>query len=221
MSGYTQRVRGSILPLSVAGTLPEAFREWNFTEEHVDHGHPIETCQLCGQEELRYHFEIGNVHTDATLWVGSHCILKFDVAILEDGRRLSLAEAAKRLKKLTEKMQLEACIAALTKLAASETSAILSGALEYYRQNKKLTPKYAYVVSWKLRDHGIEYHPSFFQVEMKRQKHIDDLREMPTARVHELWSMLSPAQRNRAIELGHKSPEQTRAEMEQLRKLAE
>lgn len=85
MDGYTQRVRDSILPLSVAGTLPAAFNEWSFTDNTVDHVQPVETCELCGQQDLRYHFEIANHYTDATLWVGSHCILQFDVAVMEKG----------------------------------------------------------------------------------------------------------------------------------------
>ena len=206
MSGYPRRVSESILPLSVAGTLPEAFSEWRFTENTVDHGTPIETCRLCGQEDLRYHFEIGNKYTEKTLWVGSHCILQFDVAVHQGGRRLSPEEAKKRLHKLTQKMQLESCISALNKLADAESSPILSGALEYYKKNKKLTPKYARVVFWKLWEHSIEYHPSFFQIELKKQKHIDDLRDMSTSGVHEFWSVLTPAQRKRAIELGHRVP---------------
>lgn len=55
MGGYTQRVRDSILPLSVAGTLPAAFGEWSFTDNTFDHEQPIETCELCGQQDLRTH----------------------------------------------------------------------------------------------------------------------------------------------------------------------
>ncbi len=141
MGGYTQRVRDSILPLSVAGTLPAAFGEWSFTENTVDHEQPIETCELCGRQDLRYHFEIANQYTDETLWVGSHCILQFDVAVLENGRRLSPMEAKRHLTKLTQQMQLESCIRTLEQLAAKESNPILSGALDYYRKNKKLTPK--------------------------------------------------------------------------------
>lgn len=206
MVGYTKRVCDSILPRSVAGTLPEAFSEWSFTENTIDHGAPIETCQLCGQEELRYHFEIGNDLTKALLWVGSHCILQFDVAVLEDGRRLTPEDAKRRLTKLTQKMQLEACISAMERLAAAEDSPILSGALEYYKRNKKLTPKYAAVVFWKLHDYKIDYHPSFFKIEIKKNKHIDDLKAMDTRRVHQFWNVLSPAQRTKAIELGHLPP---------------
>lgn len=53
MSGYTQRLRDSILPHSVADTLRAAFAEWGFTESTVDHESPTETCELCGQQDLR------------------------------------------------------------------------------------------------------------------------------------------------------------------------
>lgn len=206
MSGYTQRVKDSILPLSVAGTLPAAFTEWAFTEQTVDHEAPNATCELCGQQELRYHFEIANRYTNATLWVGSHCILQFDVAVLEDGRRLSAEEAKRRLAKLTQQMQLESCNKALERLAAAENNPILSGALDYYRRNKKLTPKYAAVVFWKLQSLKIDHHPSFFQVELRRAQHVEDLRQMPTARVHRFWGALTPSQRRKAIDLGHRPP---------------
>jgi len=206
VSGYSQRVRDSILPLSVAGALPAAFAEWAFTENTVDHGTPIETCQLCGQQELRYHFEIANQYTEASLWVGSHCILQFDVAVLENGRRLRPEEAKSHLAKLTQKMQLESCVRALEHLAAREQNPILSGALDYYRRNKRLTPKYAAVVFWKLQEFRIDHHPSFFQIELRRDQHKEDLRKMPATRVHRFWAALTAAQRKKAIALGHPPP---------------
>ena len=57
MSSYPQRVADNILPLSISGELSQAFKEWSFTEGHED---VIENCQLCNQEQLRYHFEIKN-----------------------------------------------------------------------------------------------------------------------------------------------------------------
>ena len=206
MSRYTARVRDSILPLSIAGTLPEAFGEWYFSGHTVDHEKPIETCQLCGQQELRYHFEIDNQYTNHNLWVGSHCILQFDVAVIENGYLLSRSGAKRHLNKLTQKMRIEACINALFQLAERGNNSILVGALEYYRIKKKLTPKYAFVVFWKLQQYGIDHHPSFFQVELKRHKHIEDLRDLPTARVHRFWGALTPAQRKKAISLGHTAP---------------
>jgi hypothetical protein len=160
---YTQRVRDSILPLSVADTLPKAFEEWRFTGHTHDHEEPIETCELCGQEGLRYHFEIQNDFTCHSLDVGSHCILQFNVAVYEDGERLSTRDAKRRLNKLIQKMRLDACIKALQRLARTEHSQILSGALEYYLTNKKLTPKQAFVVFWRLQANRIDHDPAFFQ----------------------------------------------------------
>jgi hypothetical protein len=129
MHSYPQRVRDAILPLSVGDTLPKAFGEWYFTGATEDHDEPCETCELCGQEGLRYHFEICNEYTRHTLQVGSHCILQFNVAVFEDGKKLSPREAKKKLDKLTQ-MRLESCIKALERLAHTESSNILRSALD-------------------------------------------------------------------------------------------
>ncbi len=75
-------------------------------------------------------------------------------------------------------MPLNSCIRALEQLAAKENNPILSGALDYYRRNKKLTPKYAAVVFWKLQVFRIDHHPSFFQIELRRDRHIAEARTL-------------------------------------------
>jgi hypothetical protein len=207
MPTYTQRVRDSILPLSIGDTLPKAFEEWRFTGTTWDHETATETCELCGKESIRYHFEIANQFTSHALWVGSHCILQFDVAVFDpSGRRLSAADAKKTLDKLREKMRLESCLNALEKLARSENNAILRGALEYYRKNKNLSPKMAFVVFWKLSEFKIDHSPSFFKINLKRHRYANDLKSMPTDRVHRFWKALSSSQRQRAVEMGHIPP---------------
>lgn len=205
-TAYPLRVRESILPLSVGETLPKAFEEWRFTGHTEDHGEPVETCQLCGQEGLRYHFQIQNEYTANTLEVGSHCILQFSLGVYENGRKLSPTESKKYLEKLTQQMRLESCIHALERLVKSESNDILRNALEYYRKNKKLTPKFAFVVFWKLQDNRIDHDPSFFNVSLKKLSHRDDLREMPTNRVWRFWKALSASQKKLANELGHPTP---------------
>jgi len=207
MHTYPQRVRDNILPLSVGSTLPAAFEEWSFTENTVDHEAPIETCRLCNQEELRYHFEIRNALTHKCLWVGSQCILKFNLSVFEAGHRLSASDSKKKLERLMQKMRLESCIKALERLATSEQNEILSNALGYYRANKHLTPKYAFVVLWRLRQNNIDHSPSFFKVSLKKDKYKSDLRAMPLSRVHTIWPALTSAQRRLATELGHSPPE--------------
>jgi len=206
MNSYPQRVRENILPLSVAGTLPEAFQEWYFTEETHDYESCEAECELCNQEELRYHFKIKNRDTFNELWVGSHCILKFEVPVYDQGMILDRKGAKKKLEQLKKKMQLESCIKALTNLAAKENNDILRNALNYYKINKYLTPKFAYVVFWRLDANNIDYKSSFFKVSLRKSKYKDDLRSMPTTRVHRIWKAFNRAQRDIAINMGHKPP---------------
>ncbi|MFW2374528.1 MAG: hypothetical protein ACN4GM_15490 [Gammaproteobacteria bacterium] len=203
---YPQRVADNILPLSLAGTLPEAFKEWYFTENVEDHEIAVEDCELCDQEQLRYHFEIRNRHTNQSLWVGSSCILKFQVQVFENGILLDPKSSKKKLTELKNKMRLESCINALRKLALSESNDILSNALDFYLKNKYLTPKYAFVVFWRLSKNKIDFSPSFFKVSLKKDKYKRDLADMATDRVQLIWPALSSAQRRIAISYGHSAP---------------
>lgn len=206
MSSYPKRVWDNILPLSVGETLPEAFEEWSFTEVVRDHEQPTETCELCDQESLRYQFEIRNTMTKHTLWVGSQCILRFGLSVFEAGRRLSPTDAKKKLERLTQQMRLNSCVSALEKLAVAENNAMLSNALKYYRTNKYLSPKFAFVVLWRLKANKIDHSPSFFKINLKRSKYQDDLRNMKSGNVEMIWSALTSSQRQMAILMGHKAP---------------
>lgn len=208
MQNFPQRVRDNILPLSVGSTLPEAFEEWSFTERTVDHGTPDEICGLCDQDGLRYHFEIKNALTQNHLWVGSHCILQFNLSVFEHGVLLSPGDSKKKLERLMRQMRLESCIKALQVLANSEGNEILKSALAFYTKNKYLTPKYAFVVLWRLQEHCIDHSPGFFKISLQKEKYKNDLRDMPKSRIKYLWPALTSSQRILAMEMGHKAPEE-------------
>jgi len=204
---YPKRVANNILPLSIAGNLPEAFQEWYFTDNMEDHLIAKEDCELCDQEKLRYHFEIENRNTRKRLWVGSSCIVKFQVQVFDDtGKLLDKKGAEKKLNELQRKMCYESCINALKKLAQAESNEILSNALNYYLKNKYLTPKFAFVVFWRLQKNNIDHSPSFFKVTLNRSKYKDDLKEMDTFKVHKFWKALSSGQKKIAERLGHSAP---------------
>lgn len=207
MSAYPKRVADNILPLSFSDTLPDALKEWYFTEKVEDHGKPTEDCGLCDQEQLRYHFEIKNRNTSRHLWVGSSCILKFQVQVFDNGVLLDAAGAKKKLNDLTQQMRLDSCIKSLRELAASENNNILNSALEFYVKNKYLTPRFAFVVFWRLKRNSIDHSPSFFKVSLKKDKYKSDLAKMPLDRVHTIWLALSSSQKKLAISYGHTAPE--------------
>ena len=206
MSTYPQRVVDNILPLSLAGTLPESFKEWYFTEHVQDHEIAEENCELCDQEKLRYHFEIKNRLTNKILWVGSSCILKFQVQVFDRGTLLDEKASAKKLEDLKRTMRLESCINSLKKLATSENNDILSNALDFYIKNKYLTPKLAFVVFWRLNSNKIDHSPSFFKIGLNKDKYKEDLAKMPLDRIHMIWPALSSVQRKLAMSYGHSAP---------------
>ncbi len=204
---YPARVANNILPLSVSDSLPAAFKEWYFTEYTEDHEKPVETCQLCDQEDLRYHFEIKNRNTENTLLVGSHCILKFQVSVFEHGELLDSEGAKKKLDRLQKKMRQESCMRALESLADKEENDILKNALNYYKSNGFLTPKFAYVVFWRLESNGIDHSKSFFKVSLKKDWLKKSLKDMLHERVLKIWPALSSSQKKLAERLGHSPPE--------------
>ncbi|KFN39684.1 MAG: hypothetical protein JU82_06255 [Sulfuricurvum sp. MLSB] len=206
MSTYPQRVADNILPLSVAGTLPEAFKEWYFTENVQDHELADEECELCNQEHVRYHFEIKNRNTNHHLRVGSSCILKFQIQVFENDKLLDAKSSKRKLEQIKNKIRLDSCIEALKRLSMKEPNDILKNALEFYLKNKYLTPKFAFVVFWRLSNHQIEHSPSFFKVSLKKDKYKKDLMQMPLNHVHVIWSALSSVQREKAIKYGHTPP---------------
>jgi hypothetical protein len=206
MQYFSQRVRDSILPLSVGDTLPKAFEEWSVTEQVIDHETPQETCELCGQESLRYHFEIRNSLTKSILWVGSQCILKFGLSVFENGRILSPNDAKKKINRIMDQMRQNACIRALEAVAESESNDILTNALSYFQKHKYLSPKLGFVVLWRLNSHRIDYSPSFFKIDLKHEKFKTQLREMKLSHVHMIWPALTSSQREIAIRYGHTPP---------------
>ena len=206
MDRYTQRVQANILPKSIAQSLPAAFREWHWTGSTEDHEQATETCQLCEQESLRYHFEIKNDITSETLEVGSQCILRFDVGVYEGGKRLSPKDAKAKLNATLRKMQHQACVRALQQVLLQEPNAILQSALARYEANQPLSPKQINVVFWRLSTHHVEFNPSFFKVDLSKQRSKDDLKAMPDFARRRVWTAMTSAQRKGAERYGTTPP---------------
>ena len=59
---------------------PSFCSQWTHTGQFRDYGSPQAVCQLCGNTGLRYHFLIAHKETGEALWVGSQCVLNFDLS---------------------------------------------------------------------------------------------------------------------------------------------
>jgi hypothetical protein len=207
MRRYPKKVRDAILPLSVAGTLPEAFGEWSATGNVTDRGETAEACRLSVRAENRRLFEIKNRLTEKTLWADSRCIIKYGIPVFERGVLLAGTRAKRFLDGLEQQMRIDICLRALEKVAKDEENGILRNAVEYYRLNRFLTPRFAFVVFWKLKAHGIDHCSSFFRINIKKARYRRDLGEMETNRVHFFWEALTASQKKLALIMGHLPPQ--------------
>lgn len=172
-----------------------------FTGHVIDLQETQGICGLCGQKHLRYQFEIKD-REGVALYVGSSCILKFKVKVLKDGRELLHDEAKKELHRIKEMRRLSDCLIALKKVAVADNNQILFNALRYYKNHKCLTPRFAFVVFWKLREHKIEFCDSFFKVTLAKKKDQDAIKEMEESRIAYFWKSLKSSQKASVISKG-------------------
>jgi hypothetical protein len=81
------------------------YSDWIFTETVADRGSARCSCALCGQRNLRYHFEVRNRRNGHRMWVGSSCILKFGLAVMQGGKQLPPDEARRKLGRIARRLR--------------------------------------------------------------------------------------------------------------------
>ena len=206
-SNHINTLMNTIVPLSLHSTVVDSIPEWFFTGKIVDSCVPTRTCELCLNNHLRYQYQIKNRFTGHRLMVGSSCILQFGVPVYSScGVLLNTQDAKSRLNELLYLSRQKICLSRLKELAITEDNRILANALEYYSNKGFLSPKFAFVVFWRLKVHNIDYSPSFFKIILKTSRFKDDLRSMTANKVHVIWPALSPSQKQIATSYGHTAP---------------
>jgi len=84
MSIWLENSKKNLLPLSKEKeNFQEAVKEWFYTDELMEYEDPVEICELCEKDGLRYHFQIKN-ELGNILWVGTKCIEKFGITIYDE-----------------------------------------------------------------------------------------------------------------------------------------
>src|SRR5512138_891238 len=99
-AGWAKRAAENLLPLSEEKRdLATAFKEWAYHQgDATDLGSDRADCELCDHPDIRYQFGIVNLLNGNSLLVGSECIQKFNIDVLDqEGRPLPAAAARKQL----------------------------------------------------------------------------------------------------------------------------
>jgi len=202
MTSWAERASASLLPLSLARTLAAALKEWAYTGRFFDLETTDGTCELCGQQELRYHFEIENGKTDASLLVGSECIKRFEImGIDEQGRRLDATETGKLVDRhrrgLVEDARKQRVMTALLKLGQKLPDFDAHNFIDFVDDKGAFTPNQVAMIFWRMGSAGVEYRPTDWKVRLRRDSDLNQLRTMKPAALTRVMAALTNAQRQR------------------------
>ncbi len=206
MTTWAERAAAAILPHSQALSLAAALKEWAYTGRFFDLEATDGTCELCGQQELRYHFEIENRLTGATLLVGSECIKRFDITGVDDqGRRLTADETGKLVDRhrrgLVEDARKRRVMTALLRLEQKVLDFEAKSFLDFVDDKGAFTPKQVAMLFWRLGSAGVEYRPTDWKVRLRRDSDYGQLRTMKIAALNRVLPALTPPQRKRVAEI--------------------
>lgn len=206
MSGWAERAVATLLPLSRASTLVAALREWSYTGRFFDLEATDGTCELCGQQDLRYHFEIENSGTMSSLMVGSECIKRFEITGIDElGQRLDADVTGKLVDRhrrgLVEDGRKQRVMTALLKLGQNAQDFDAQNFINFVDDKGAFTPNQVAMIFWRLGTAGIAFRPTDWKVRLRRESDIGQLRTMKPAAFKRVMAALTAPQRQRIAEI--------------------
>ena len=176
-------------------------KAWRYHGNVIDLGKPSETCQLCGQQDLRYHFEIVHRTNGNELWVGSECIKRFEIDVVQNGSVLSQKAAHRKVDRdrraIEKQARTRSVINSLLQLAAVDPDFKIDDFIRYYSDRGAFTPKQMSFLQWRFSEKGINHNQSHFKVSLRRDREQDQIKRMEDWKRQKLAPYLSASQRRR------------------------
>jgi hypothetical protein len=173
MNAWLKNAIKNLLPLSLEkDDFNKALKEWSFTGETVDFELAEEMCELCEMEGLRYHYQISN-KLNNTLWVGSKCIERFDILVLdEEGEEVSKAEKESYLKNQLRDKHVHEVLVSLSQRPSEQTiNRFKKSYLDQYcfaQFNKsKIHARVLSYLFMRFEEENIYFNKHFFQIDIR------------------------------------------------------
>ncbi len=197
---YLRRVAANLFPVSVERRdLKRALAEWEYHGNTYDLEAPDETCQLCDHPDIRFQFEIVNRHNSNPLLIGSECIKRFEIGVIEEGQRLGKEAAARRVdadrSRLITEAKTRRVITALVALSSKDEDFEIVSFIEYYRAHGAFTPNQLSTLLWRLGRHQVAYRRTDFKMKIRRGREQSQLLEMPEWKVRQIWPCMCASQK--------------------------
>jgi hypothetical protein len=147
---WIERVRRNIFPVSQEKkVLTKALNEWVYYGEMFDLENIDESCELCDHPNIRYQFVIVNTLNGNILLIGSECINRFNIGVIDkNGKILNDNEARRKVSqdkyKLIANAKTKSVINSLIMLSKQDQDfgeEKLKSFIDYFKERKAFTPE--------------------------------------------------------------------------------
>ncbi|MTH54109.1 hypothetical protein GKZ89_11880 [Bacillus mangrovi] len=198
---WMERVKKNIFPVSNEKyNIRKALDEWIYEGNMFDVEVADEICELCDQPHIRYQFEIVNTQNDNSLLIGSECITRFRISVIDEaGKKLSYEDAKKKVSKDRSRLVTEAkeksVLNALVKLATIDNEFAIEDFIQYFKERKAFTPKQLTFLVWRLEKAKIVFNKSHFKLTIKKSREKEQLLSLEDWRLRSIWDCLSSSQK--------------------------
>lgn len=205
-----EQIRKTLLSVSKEKrNYDRALTEWEYKGNLYDNGEGSATCQLCGQRDIRYEFEISNQKTRKELLVGSECITKFGGIKVydESGNHVTGRKAKARVagdkRRLIADAKTRSVINSLVVLANRDKEFDINSFIAYYRERGAFTPKQLALLLWRLESFAVPFKKTHLKVTVRRDREKRQLLSLPDWQFQRIQPCLSSAQRTWLHRNGH------------------
>lgn len=203
---WIERVKENVLPVSNEKyNIRKALDEWVYEGIMYDVEVADETCELCDHPNIRYQFEIVNRLNNNSLLIGSECIMRFNISVIDkSGKKLSFEDAKKKVTKDRGRLVTEAkeksVLNTLIALAAIDDEFNIENFIEYFKERKAFTPSQLALLVWRLERANIEFKKSHFKLTIRRDREKEQLLKLEDWKLNRIWDCLSNSQKQFVIQ---------------------
>lgn len=165
--------------------IEKALQEWRYTNNCVVTEHAV--CELCGQPELYYHFEIKNLLKGNDLWIGSECIKRFSaedtksIEFLDNygnritDERLIIKMVNKEMINLKKDKKVKDVLELLSNLINKHQESHLNYLFDEYSNKEYFTPLQMLWLDNYFSENNEKVNPFIFNVNISNRFYLDQI----------------------------------------------
>ncbi|MBN2046159.1 MAG: hypothetical protein JW757_14140 [Anaerolineales bacterium] len=183
------------------------FNQWTHTGQFRDHGKPIAVCDLCGNRGLRYHFLVAHRQTGEAIWVGSQCVLNFDLSegamlVRQRQARQVTEEAAKVEANQTQLIHMLSQLQGIYQLASKQEQRQIRWMVGKFQQRGGFSPADLGWLFAAMLASGHQLDPASFPLILRAKKDRQELHQLSISALNWLKPALTEKQCQKIAEMG-------------------